>query len=129
MRCSFFPNFSKPVLVIYCFFLSTGVNTIRSFPILDSYRLGVRLAVIFCVRLCENSLCRQELGYLLTILSVSLTRYPTPPYRECFLSHYLGIASSEYKGSFVKAIDGRVTVGFFLGTAKLSTVLTLVLGN
>lgn len=79
---------------------------------MDSYRLGVRLSVIFCVRLCENSLYRQELGYLLTILSVSLTRYLTPPYRECFVSHYPGMASSEFEGSFVKTIDGRITVGF-----------------
>lgn len=74
--------------------------------------LGVRLAVIGCVRLRENSLCRQELGYLLTILSVSLTRYLTPPYRDCFISHYVGIASSEFEGSFVTTTGGRITVGF-----------------
>lgn len=80
---------------------------------MDSYRLGVRLAVIVCVRLRENSLCRQELGDLLTILSASLTRYQTPPCTECSISHYFGIASSEFEGNFAKTIDGRISVGFY----------------
>lgn len=118
----FFPTFSGPVLVIHCFFFNTRINAIRSLPVLDSYRVGVNLAVIICVRQGENSSHRQKLGYLLTTLSVSLTRYLTPPYREYFISHYIGIACSDFEGSFVKTIDGRITVGFFMNSNIVTCV-------
>lgn len=118
----FFPPFSKPVLVVCCCFFSTRINAISSLLVWDSWRIGVNLAVTVPVRQGENSLHRQKLGYLLTTLSVSLTRYLTPPFRECFISHYLGIACSDFEASFVKTIDGRIAVWFCMNSNIVTCV-------